>query len=289
MPISRLLRTLSLVLFLFWIVPYAVLSSQAREKEYEPQAYQPGKDVVWVPTEYKLAEKMLNLAGVTSQDHVIDLGSGDGRIVIAAAKRSATALGIEYNPDLVALSKRNAVKEGVADKAKFVEADIFESDFSKATVITMFLLPELNLRLRPIILDMKPGVRIVSNSFNMGDWAADAKTTIAEEEGCQEFFCEAFFWIVPAKAQGLWKLPQGDLILKQRYQILSGELKTGAGVTSLEEGMLKGDKISFRCGEAQYTGVVKGDSMKGTYNNRGKDYHWHAVRLGDIPDGHRLK
>ena len=138
--------------------------------EYQPTDGQVGKDVMWIPTAQALAEKMLNLAQVTPQDYVIDLGSGDGRIVITAAKRGARALGIEYNPDLVALSKRNAAREGVGDKARFIEADIFKSDFTQATVITMFLLPELNLQLRPAILDLKPGTRIVSNSFDMGEW-----------------------------------------------------------------------------------------------------------------------
>ena len=138
---------------------------------------------MWIPTAQALAEKMLNLAQVTPQDYVIDLGSGDGRIVITAAKRGARALGIEYNPDLVALSKRNAAREGVGDKARFIEADIFKSDFTQATVITMFLLPELNLQLRPTILDLKPGTRIVSNSFDMGEWQADQTVAVSRDGG----------------------------------------------------------------------------------------------------------
>ena len=162
------------------IVPALVVSlcaanawAQATQKPFEPQSGQAGKDVVWVPTPQTLVDKMLDMAKVTPQDFVIDLGSGDGRTVITAAKRGARAMGIEYNPDMVALSERDAKTAGVTDKATFVKADLFESDFSKATVVTMFLLPSINLKLRPKILDMKPGTRIVANSFNMEDWEAD--------------------------------------------------------------------------------------------------------------------
>ena len=142
-------------------------------KGYEPQVGQEGKDVIWVPTPQALVDKMLDMAKVTPKDYVIDLGSGDGRTVITAAKRGSKALGIEYNPDMVELSKRTAAKEGVSDKASFVKADLFESDFSQAQVITMFLLSSINLKLRPKILDLKPGTRIVSNTFDMGDWKPD--------------------------------------------------------------------------------------------------------------------
>ena len=151
----------------------ALAQARARHKPFEPSVGQPGKDVVWVPTPQALVEKMLDLAKVTPQDFLMDLGSGDGRTVITAAKRGLKAQGIEYNPDMVELSKRNATAAGVSDKATFVKADLFETDFSKAQVITMFLLPSINLRLRPTILNMKPGTRIVSNSFTMDDWQAD--------------------------------------------------------------------------------------------------------------------
>ena len=137
------------------------------------QSGQAGKDVVWVPTPQALVDKMLDMAKVTPKDFVMDLGSGDGRTVITAAKRGARAMGIEYNPDMVALSEKNAAEAGVTDKATFVKADLFETDFSKATVVTMFLLPSINLKLRPKILDMKPGTRVVSNTFDMEDWEAD--------------------------------------------------------------------------------------------------------------------
>src|SRR5690242_5656180 len=168
----------------------------------QPEVGQSGKDVVWVPTPQSLVDKMLDIAKVTANDYVIDLGSGDGRTVITAAKRGARAHGIEYNPDMVELAKRNAAKEGVSDKATFTKADLFESDFSQATVITMFLLPEINLKLRPKILNLKPGTRIVSNSFMMGDWSPDETATVTD---CSAW-CTALLWIVPAKVAGLWKL-----------------------------------------------------------------------------------
>ena len=170
MKIHRFVRQFLLVLCLSVMTAVAFCSGAGGKRRVSTTVGQVGKDVMWIPTAQALADKMLKLAQVTPQDYVIDLGSGDGRIVITAAKRGARALGIEYNPDLVELSKRNAAREGVGDKARFIEADLFESDFSPATVITMFLLPELNLQLRPAILDLKPGTRIVSNSFDMGEW-----------------------------------------------------------------------------------------------------------------------
>src|SRR4026209_296809 len=183
-------------------------------KEFEPQVGQEGKDVIWVPTPQALVDKMLDMAKVTPKDYVIDLGSGDGRTVITAAKRGSKALGIEYNPEMVELSKRNAAKEGVSDKASFRKADLFETDFSQAQVITMFLLPSINMKLRPKILSLKPGTRIVSNTFDMEDWKPDQDATV---ENCTNW-CTAHLWIVPAKVDGNWKTPQGDLTIKQSFQ-----------------------------------------------------------------------
>src|SRR5262245_55308550 len=156
--LSRLILTLVLS------VPASVFAQAQENSTFEPQVGQAGKDVIWVPTPQALVDKMLDMAKVTARDYLIDLGSGDGRTVITAAKRGTRAHGIEYNPDMVELSKRSAAKEGVADKATFAKADIFESDFSQATVISMFLLSSINLQLRPKILDLKPGTRIVSNT-----------------------------------------------------------------------------------------------------------------------------
>ncbi len=226
-------------------------------KEFEPQVGQEGKDVIWVPTPQALVDKMLDMAKVTPKDYVIDLGSGDGRTVITAAKRGSKALGIEYNPEMVELSKRNAAKEGVSDKASFMKADLFESDFSQAQVITMFLLSSINLKLRPKILDLKPGTRIVSNTFDMGDWKPDEDATIP---GCNSW-CTAHLWIVPAKVDGTWTLPQGELALKQTYQMITGTLKNGSAVTPVN-GTLNGDQISFNAGTVSYTGRVNDSSIE---------------------------
>jgi SAM-dependent methyltransferase len=234
----------------------------AQDKPFEPQVGQAGKDVIWVPTPQALVDKMMELAKVTPSDTVYDLGSGDGRTVITAAKRGATAMGIEYNPDMVELSKRNAAKEGVGEKATFVKADLFETDFSKASVITMFLLPDINLRLRPKILDMKPGTRIVSNTFDMGDWTPDE---VAQSiDGCTSY-CKANFWIVPAKVEGTWKLPQGELKLEQKYQMLSGTLRNGSTTAPISNGKMTGDQITFTINGTQFTGKVNGNTMEGTW------------------------
>src|SRR5213592_3531626 len=187
----------------------AIAYGQAQQgAQFEPQVGQAGKDVVWVPTPQELVNKMLDLAKVTPQDYLIDLGSGDGRTVITAAKRGATALGIEYNPDMVTLSQRNATAQGITARATFMKADLFETDFSEATVITMFLLPSINLQLRPKILAMKPGTRIVSNTFTMEEWEPDEKATI---EPCERW-CTALFWLVPAKVEGSWRTAQGQTL-----------------------------------------------------------------------------
>jgi SAM-dependent methyltransferase len=224
--------------------------------DYEPTSGQEGKDVVWVPTPQAVVDKMLDMAKVTPKDFVMDLGSGDGRTVITAAKRGSNALGVEYNPDMVELSKRNAEKEGVTAKAQFMKADLFETDFSKAQVITMFLLPDINLKLRPKILKLRPGTRIVSNTFTMGDWEPDEKATISTEAGCTTAWCTALLWIVPAQVAGTHKLPQGEVELKQTYQMLSGSLTTGGKTFGLK-GKVRGSDISFSAGGKTYRGRMK--------------------------------
>ena len=283
MIISRVVRHLLLISCLLLIAVGVFAQAQPEKTEYQPQPYQEGKDVVWVPTEQALTNKMLDLAKVTPQDYVIDLGSGDGRIVITAARNGARALGIEYNPDLVALSKQNAIKTGVADKAQFVEADLFESDFSQATVITMFLLPEINLKLRPKILDLKPGTRIVSNSFDMAEWGADQTIAIKPEEGCNNQFCKAYLWIVPAKVEGTWNMPQGKLTLVQRFQRIFGELQSGTRTLPVANGKLNGDQINFTIGYQHYSGRVNGNTMQGRVKAVGKTSDWGANRIDTKP------
>ena len=232
----------------------------ASAADYEPVSGQAGKDVVWVPTPQVVVDKMLDMAKVTKDDYVMDLGSGDGRTVITAAKRGARARGVEYNPDMVELSKRNAEKEGVAARASFVKADLFETDFSRASVITMFLLPAINLKLRPKILNLKPGTRVVSNSFTMDDWQAEETSTLGAETGCTSF-CTAYFWIVPAKVAGTHKLPQGELVLKQTFQMLSGTLTTD-GKTYALEGRVRGEEAIITAGGKTYQGKMNGKNLE---------------------------
>jgi SAM-dependent methyltransferase len=239
---------------------------------FQPEVGQAGKDVVWVPTPQALVDKMLDMGKVTARDYVIDLGSGDGRTVITAAKRGATAVGIEYNPDMVAISEKAAAKEGVSERAKFMKADLYAADLSKATVITMFLLPEINLKLRPKLLDLKPGTRLVSNSFTMGEWQHDRSVNANEKEGCSSY-CTAYLWIVPAKVDGTWKTGDGELVLKQTFQMLTGTLKTG-GKDIAVKGRLNGDQIDIKGAEVQYIGRVSGDSIKGKSGSS----EWTATR-----------
>ncbi len=275
---ARFFRHASSIFVLFLVIISVLFSPPAWSKEYAPVVGQEGKDVVWVPTALALANKMLDLAKVTAQDYVIDLGSGDGRIVITAAKRGARAVGIEYNPDLVVLSKSNAAREGVADRAQFIKADLFETDFSQATVITMFLLPHINLKLRPKLLNLKPGTRVVSNSFTMEEWQADQTVAVSPQEGCDNDYCEAYLWIVPAKVEGTWKLPQGELALKQSFQMISGTLRTGPTNSTLRNGRLNGNQINFTVGADQYTGTISGNTMQGTSNSGGIITNWSATR-----------
>ena len=274
----RSLRTRPLFLVFCLLLAAAPAIAQGTQTQkpqpFQPQVGQGGKDVVWVPTPQVLVDKMLDMAGVTPQDFLMDLGSGDGRTVITAAKRGTRAMGIEYNPDMVELSKQNAEKEGVSGRAEFVKADLFETDLSKATVITMFLLPDINLRLRPKILDLKPGTRIVSNTFTMEDWNADEIATVGED--CTSW-CTALFWIVPAKAGGTWTFPNGELTLTQTFQMLAGELRIGEKSAPVSDGRLRGDQISFTVGGVKYTGKVNGTSMSGTATTGSSTTQWTAT------------
>jgi SAM-dependent methyltransferase len=263
------------------LVASAIAQVPAKKDEFTPQVGQAGKDVIWVPTPEELVERMLKMAQVTPNDFVIDLGSGDGRTVIAAAKKfNARAMGIEYNPDMVDLSNRAAQAQGVAAKTKFVKADIFESDFSQATVITMYLLPGLNLKLRPKILDLKPGTRIASHQFSMDDWEADETDTLDGRR--------AYLWIVPAKVQGSWKANAGpdswDLTLEQKYQKLEGYVRLGAIQAGLREARLVGDRISFVIVDGnglrrEFSGRVAGNTIEGSMKpEQGAETRWTATK-----------
>jgi len=213
---------------------------------YQPQVGQSGKDVVWVPTGDELVTKMLQTAKVTKEDLVYDLGAGDGKIAIAAAREfGARAVGIEYNPDMAALAQRNAERAGVADRVRIIRGDIFKEDFSKATVITMYLLPDLNLRLRPTLLKLKPGTRLATNSFTMGDWEPDQVISTSGNTG--------YYWVVPAQVEGRWNLNGMDgnasvrLDLQQRYQRVGGTITLGSNPPQTILGPeLEGDQFRFR-------------------------------------------
>lgn len=243
---------------------------------YTPQVGQEGKDILWVPTAHEHVDIMLDLAKVTPADYVIDLGSGDGRLVIAAAKRGATALGIEYDPQLVTFSRQLAAKEGVNAKASFKTGDLFESDFSKATVLTLFLLQEINVKLRPKILDMAPGTRVVTNSFDMAEWVPDqtvrSELVHPESKKVGHFF--TYLWIVPAKVDGTWKTDNGQISFVQKFQNVTGKLTVKGKDTELI-GKLTGATLTFTAGDMKYTGTVNRNTISGT---RADGKSWKAAR-----------
>jgi SAM-dependent methyltransferase len=244
---------------------------------YEPEYSQPGKDVVWVPTPEIMVDTMMTLAKVTLDDFVIDLGSGDGRLVIGAAKRGARALGIEYDDNLVRYSKREADKQGVSDKAQFLQADIFATDFSRATVLTLFLLPDMNVRLLPQILAMKPGTRVVANYFGIGDWSSDQAVHLPQRTDKCGTYCTAYLWIVPANVDGTWQVsngPHGELKLTQRYQYFKGTL----GAAEVTNGRVQGDTLHFSADGVPYSGRVQGDVLEGTRGPGGSGERWSARR-----------
>ena len=255
------------VLFPIVVALLAIASSaSAQEKPFEPVVGQAGKDVVWVPTPPELVEKMLDMAKVTPQDVVMDLGSGDGRNIIAAAKRGAVAIGVEFNPDMVALSNRTAKDAGVADKARFIEGDMYAADISKATVMALFLLPDNLRKMTDKFLALKPGSRLVLNTFAIPDWEADETETI---QGDCASWCTSLLYYVPAKVAGTWKTPQGELTLTQEFQVVSGTMTTN-GTSVAVSGKLRGEQITLNAGGTPLTGKVVGDRIEGA--------NWSATR-----------
>ncbi len=263
----------------------ALLSSPAAAqtgKEYQPQVGQQGKDVIWVPTPDEVVDRMLTMAQTKPSDYVVDLGAGDGKIAIAAAKKfGAKSLGIEYNPDMAKHAQGNVEKAGVTDKARILQGDIFATDFKSATVVTMYLLPALNLKLRPTILAMKPGTRVVSHSFTMDDWEADETSNMDGRR--------MYYWLVPANIQGNWKVSVAggdalDITIEQKYQKIEGTVQLGVVQGGLREARLSGTNVAFTIVDAAgvrrgFTGSVNGASMEGTLRtDSGAEGRWTAAK-----------
>jgi SAM-dependent methyltransferase len=266
-------------------LPAAAQQKPKANGAYEPQVGQAGKDVIWVPTPDEVVDRMLRMAQVTPNDYVVDLGAGNGKIAIAAAKDfGARALGIEYNPEMAKHAQGNVEKAGVAGKARIIQGDIFVTDFTQATVVTMYLLPALNLKLRPQILAMRPGTRVVSHSFTMDDWEADETSSMDGRR--------AYFWIVPANVAGAWQLEvtgggaseKTEMTLEQRYQKIEGTLGLGPVQGGLREARLRGFNISFTYVDAksvrrEFTGRVSGGRMEGSFRaDNGTEGRWVATK-----------
>lgn len=280
------LRLLPLLMASVLALPGSVVA-QTAAPSFKPSVGQEGKDVIWVPTPPELVDRMLSLAQVTPRDFVVDLGAGDGRIAITAAKRGVRAMGIEYNPEMVDFANRNAAQAGVAGKATIVHGDIFEKDFSQATVVTMYLLTALNLRLRPKLLEMKPGTRLVAHQFGMGEWTPD-ETSYVEGR-------PAHLWIVPARAQGTWNVsvnangpgkPRSFVLqVEQTFQKFTGNATFGKTSTTLRDTRLQGDSIRFAFTDAdgrlrEFAGRVAGERMSGEIAGPGGRQRWQAARIG---------
>lgn len=246
------------------------------QEPYKPTVGQPGRDAVWVPTTEAMVEKMLDVAKVTPKDYVIDLGSGDGRMVIAAAKRGAQALGVEFNNDLVELSRQRAKEAGVADKASFQQGDMYAADISKATVLSLFLLPSNLEKLAPKFLALEPGSRIVANTFWIDGWEPDEVETMTEN--CDSW-CTAKLFIIPANVEGRWRTPDGDMTLSQDYQMISGTFTTAEGEKLPAKGRLRGNRLTMTVGDSEYEGRVDGDTIEG----------WPAGRPSEVVKATRVK
>ncbi|HEV7476192.1 MAG TPA: class I SAM-dependent methyltransferase [Burkholderiales bacterium] len=257
----------------------------AAQPKYEPQVGQAGKDVIWVPTPDDVVDRMLTMAQTGPNDIHFDLGAGDGKIAIAAAKRfGARATGIEYNPDMAKHANANAQAAGVAGvgpgKATIRQGDIFATDFSSATVITLYLLPALNMKLRPTLLQMRPGTRVVSHSFTMEDWEADE---VSSMDGRR-----AYFWVVPANVMGAWQLEAGsqksEISIDQTFQKISGSVKLGTTLGGLREARLSGASIAFAYVDAagmrrDFSGRVSGGRMEGSFrDDKGAEGRWSATK-----------
>ena len=257
------MRTLALIAFISLSTAGYAQAQEKPQEPFVPRSGQPGKDVVWVPSPPEMVNKMLEIAKVTPADYVIDLGSGDGRNIIAAAKLGARGHGVEYNPDMVALSQRLAKEAGVADKAQFIQGDMYEADISKATVMALFLLPVNLNKLHPKFLNLAPGSRIVANTFGIEGWEPDYRTSLPQGSEC-ESWCDILLWIVPAKVAGTWTLPNGRLVLTQENQMVNGTATINGETLTITKGRMDGENITFVAGTQTFTGKVKGNKNEGT-------------------------
>lgn len=232
----------------------ALLGASAAPAQEEPRL-----DVIYVPTPQAVVDRMLDMAGIKSGDFMIDFGCGDGRMVVSAARRGARGYGVDINPVRINEANENARKAGVTDKVEFKIADLFQEDLSKADVMAMYLLTDINLRLRPKILDtMKPGTRIVSHAFDMGDWEPDEHDTVDSKK--------VFFWIVPAKVEGKWTLEGArkmTLDLSQQYQMVGGKAVIDGKSVNVTGGRLRGAEITFTVDGHTYAGKVNGNVIEG--------------------------
>ena len=269
-------RTFFIATFAF-VLGAVAAAAQQTAKPFEPVSGQAGKDVVWVPSPPQMVDKLMELGRVTPNDFVIDLGSGDGRNVIAAAKLGARALGVEYNPDMVELSRRRAQEAGVADKAQFVQGDMYEYDISKATVMALFLLPVNMNKLAPKFFNLAPGSRIVANTFGIDGWEPDLRVTLPSSSEC-ESWCEALLWIVPAKVAGTWSMPNGTLTLTQEYQTVQGTVTIGGKPQTVAMGRLNGDELVFVADGVNFKAKVAGNVMMGMMSTPNGDIPWTATR-----------
>ena len=271
-------RIIGVILMLTIAAVPASAQTQTQEKPFVPVSGQAGKDVVWVPSPPDMVNKMLEVAKVTPADYVIDLGSGDGRNVIAAAKLGANALGVEYNPDMVKLSQRLAKEAGVEAKAKFVEGDMYEADISKATVMALFLLPVNLNKLVPKFLDLKPGSRIVLNTFGIDGWEPDYRTSLPQGSEC-ESWCDILLLIVPAKVAGTWSLSNGGrLELTQEYQTVQGSVTINGQKYTVEKGRLNGEDLTFVANNQVFSGKVKGARIEGAITATNGPTSWSATK-----------
>lgn len=280
------MKTLIIVAF-FALFPLSLIAQAADNVQaYIPEKDAQGKDVNWWPTPDSLIKAMLEMANVVPGDTLIDLGSGDGRIVIGAAKQGAYGIGLEYDNRLVELSVSRAAQEGISERAVFINTDLFEFNLSSGTIISMYLLPELNLRLRPQLLMLKPGTRIVSNTFDMGNWEPDDKVTIdyVEEEisGNSQirYFksWHAFLWIVPVHIEGSWITDEGELQFEQHFQRISGTFRTATTNTDIKAGNLRGNVISFEIDNQLFTANISDHQMTGTITSDNINRKWSAIR-----------